>query len=27
LAIDIYKSRIQYQEVSSNPLKLKEKQL
>ena len=27
LAIDINKSRIQYQEVSSNPLKLKEKQL
>jgi 4-phospho-D-threonate 3-dehydrogenase / 4-phospho-D-erythronate 3-dehydrogenase len=27
LAIDIYKSRIQYQELSSNPLKLKEKQL
>jgi 4-hydroxythreonine-4-phosphate dehydrogenase len=27
LAIDIYKSRIQYQEVSSNPLKLKDKQL
>lgn len=27
LAIDIYKSRIQYQEVSSNPLKSKEKQL
>nr|WP_315172826.1 4-hydroxythreonine-4-phosphate dehydrogenase PdxA [uncultured Flavobacterium sp.] len=27
LAIDIYKSRIQYEEVSSNPLKSKEKQL
>jgi len=27
LAIDIYKSRMQYEEVSSNPLKSKEKQL
>jgi hypothetical protein len=27
LAIDIYNSRIQHQEISKNPMKIKEKQL